>query len=329
MSPTTVLLFSGDKRPLEVSSNHNDMKGRLHNLGKGILLALACMCSLVDPLQALPTEAKFLFEFGSEGSENGLFDDPQGIAVNEFGEIIVADTHNDRVQVFDRCGNFLFAFGETGSGPGQFLSPNGVAITKDNCIAVADRDIPNVQVFDRWGTFLYRFGTFGTGQGELNTSDRVAVNEWGEFIVNSFSVKVVQVFDRYGNFLVKIDDLPDFPSALDVDSDGNIYIGISGEVDAIRVYDRWGRFLFQFGTSGTETGNLFNIKGLAVSESGKIVTVELRDPSPIQVFDNCGDFLFDFFVDTGVLNLSDVAISEDGNIYILDRTNHRVLVYQG
>ena len=42
------------------------------------------------------------------------------VDVNENGQIVVADTYNNRIQVFDRCGNFLFTFGSTGSDNGQF-----------------------------------------------------------------------------------------------------------------------------------------------------------------------------------------------------------------
>lgn len=136
------------------------------NHGKTLVLMLACLCSNVDTLHALPSEGKFLFEFGSTGTENGQFIQPRGIAVNECHEILVADTDNDRVQVFDQCGNFLFAFGESGMRPGQFQAPQSVVTTEDNRIAISEsgeiitaefRNPSPVQVFDKCGDFLFDF----------------------------------------------------------------------------------------------------------------------------------------------------------------------------
>ena len=44
----------------------------------------------------------------------GQFTEPSGVAVTEENEIIVADTNNHRIQVFDKEGNFKFQFGEMG-----------------------------------------------------------------------------------------------------------------------------------------------------------------------------------------------------------------------
>ena len=48
------------------------------------------------------TAASFSFAFGSGGSGNGQFDSPTGIAVDSGGNIYVADTGNNRVQVFSQ-----------------------------------------------------------------------------------------------------------------------------------------------------------------------------------------------------------------------------------
>ena len=79
----------------------------------------------------------FPFAFGGKGSGNGQFDTPMGIAIAPSGNIIVADTSNARVQVFDRTGKFLSMFGDehaillardVGSGKGKFWFPRGVAV---------------------------------------------------------------------------------------------------------------------------------------------------------------------------------------------------------
>ena len=53
-------------------------------------------------------------QFGSKGSGDGQFDVPYSVACNSRGEIVVSDTVNHRIQVFDRNGKFLFKFGSRG-----------------------------------------------------------------------------------------------------------------------------------------------------------------------------------------------------------------------
>lgn len=52
------------------------------------------------------------------------FTEPSGVAVSAQNDIIVADTNNHRIQVFDKEGRFKFQFGECGKRDGQLLYPN-------------------------------------------------------------------------------------------------------------------------------------------------------------------------------------------------------------
>jgi len=74
------------------------------------------------------TSADFKFAFGSQGSGDGQFENPTGIAVDSGGNIYVADTFNDRVQVFKPGGLFWFTFGSVGAVNGKFNDPYGIAV---------------------------------------------------------------------------------------------------------------------------------------------------------------------------------------------------------
>ena len=85
-------------------------------------------------------------KFGEFGILEGQFTEPSGVAVTEENEIIVADTNNHRIQVFDKEGNFKFQFGEVGKRDGQLLYPNRVAVVaKTGDIVVTERS-PTHQV---------------------------------------------------------------------------------------------------------------------------------------------------------------------------------------
>ena len=59
-------------------------------------------------VQVIPHQYQFAFQFGSKGEEQGEFDEPWGIAVNDKRRTLaVADLNNNRVQMFGFDGNFL------------------------------------------------------------------------------------------------------------------------------------------------------------------------------------------------------------------------------
>ena len=46
-------------------------------------------------------EGVFLTKWGTEGTGDGEFDAPSGLDVDSAGNVFVADTLNDRIQVFE------------------------------------------------------------------------------------------------------------------------------------------------------------------------------------------------------------------------------------
>ena len=59
----------------------------------------------------LSKEGELIKSIGSNGSQDGQFFGPYGVEVDEKGRIIVADTFNHRIQVFNNDGSFLRSFG--------------------------------------------------------------------------------------------------------------------------------------------------------------------------------------------------------------------------
>ena len=59
-------------------------------------------------VQVIPHQDQFAFQFGSGGQQQGQFNEPLDIAVNDNSRTLaVADVYNKRVQMFDFDGNFL------------------------------------------------------------------------------------------------------------------------------------------------------------------------------------------------------------------------------
>jgi len=67
----------------------------------------------------------------AKGSGPSQFNDPSGICCTARGDIIVADSGNDRMQIIDCKGRHVRAFGSQGRGSDQFQNPSDVCVQED------------------------------------------------------------------------------------------------------------------------------------------------------------------------------------------------------
>ena len=88
-----------------------------------------------------------IFKIGSRGSDSGCFTWPRGIAVGPDNTIVVADSSNHRIQVFDSVGRFLKEFGRYGNGEGEFDCLADVVINRIGQFIVSDRYNHRIQVY--------------------------------------------------------------------------------------------------------------------------------------------------------------------------------------
>jgi len=125
---------------------------------------------------------KLLRKMGTAGHKHELttpgdFSKPTGVAVDAEGNLYVADTWNNRIEIFDADGNFVSTFGKAGDGPGYFSRPKGVAIDGDGHIWVADGMQDRVQVFNNEGQLLISFGGHGLLPGQFQGLVAIAIDK--------------------------------------------------------------------------------------------------------------------------------------------------------
>jgi len=56
----------------------------------------------------------FRSKFGQLGPGKGQFNSPHGFCLGMDEDIVVADTNNHRIQIFEKTGDFKYQFGQPG-----------------------------------------------------------------------------------------------------------------------------------------------------------------------------------------------------------------------
>ena len=140
--------------------------------------------------------------FGGNGSGNGQFSFPAGVAVRANGEVFVVDQNDDRIEVFTNA-VYERQF-PLGSG-GMFGGPSGrsQALLVDTAgrAFVADTMQGYVKVFDaNTGLSLGTIGNFGSAPGQLNLPLGMVLDGFNRLCIASANNARVELFG-VDNFL--------------------------------------------------------------------------------------------------------------------------------
>ena len=187
-------------------------------------------------------------KFGEFGVLEGQFTEPSGVAVNAQNDIIVADTNNHRIQIFDKDGRFKFQFGECGKRDGQLLYPNRVAAVRSSGDIIVTERSPThqVQIYNQYGQFVRKFGA-----NILQHPRGVCVDNHGRIIVVECKVMRVIIFDQMGTVLNKFGCSKhlEFPNGVVVNDRREIFIS-DNRAHCVKVFNYEGQYLRQIGGEG-------------------------------------------------------------------------------
>ncbi|CAH1244168.1 TRIM3 [Branchiostoma lanceolatum] len=268
-----------------------------------------------------------VLRFGQKGTQQGQFNTPIDVTVKG-DRLYVADTYNQRVQVFDLSGNFCSSFSTTAnpgslavqtdgtivvnsgkevkkfSPSGELLHkfplgkycthPYGLAVQRDGRVVVADPDKHSIFLFEADGTLVKQVGGQGQGEGQFNEPHFVCVDKEDNIIVADKENNRVQVFDKNLNFKHKF--------------------GQEGR----QPQDMWA----PLGVSADSRGNivLANIGG---------TTDGVEQGQKLQVFRPDGTWMATISSDGDKLNLPcGVAVTEDGHVFVTDTGDHCIRKYR-
>lgn len=149
-------------------------------------------------LVKLDQNGNILHRVGSSGGNEGYFSKPRDIASGRDGTIYVADTGNDRVQLFNSDGLFVNAFGKGLEGR-NLESPTAVDVDAAGNIYLLVASGRKVVKLSSAGVPLVEFGDKAAGSGSLDEAVSLAVSG-DELMVLDLGNSCVKVYSLAGEF---------------------------------------------------------------------------------------------------------------------------------
>lgn len=300
-----------------------DRKGNVFVVNQGLTSPLRGFF-----VQKFAANDAFVKLWGTDGFGPGQFEAPAGAAVDEDGNLYVADRGNNRVQKFSADGQFIKQWGS--SGDGYLRRPTGIALDGAGNIYVADTANKRVQKFDGSGRFLGKWGVpVGTrprpGEATFYYPSTIVVDRGGRVYVSDMR-RPTQIFTSNGTLVGKWDGGPhEIGENFVIDYADNFFVERGRKVFRL---SREGRTLQSWRTSPLDMsvdrhGNLYVTENIPVS----------RDSSRtgIRVFSAGGRELTKWSATRGPdgqpgTYLS-IAVTDDGLVVATDVRHHRVEVF--
>ncbi len=285
------------------------------------------------------------YVFGAPGTEPGQFNAPRGIAFAKDGSLYVADSRNHRIQHLSADGKVIQVWGtfaDQAAGDariGTFNEPWGVAVGPDGSVYVSDTWNHRIQKFKPDGTPIKMWGVFGTSEtpGALYGPRGITVDVEGRIFVADTGNKRIMVYDSNGAILTQFGsdgfDPGQFSEPVDVkvDDQGNVYVTDTWN-QRIQVLSSLDGLLYtplkEWPISGWFSQTLDNKPFIAIRSDGSIF---ITDPDSYRVIQFNKDNKFvqlwgAYGTDNAGFGLpSGIAAAPDGNIWVSDAANNRLM----
>ena len=281
--------------------------------------------------QAALEPPQYLFSITGNDGE-GQLTRPAGVDIAEDGRVYVADAGNRRMSVFAPRGRYLFSFGT--SGKGQLRAPVNVAI-KGSEVWVTERRFRTIYVYDLEGKFLKAFSPKGEPKfkwaplaisfdasgaprvTDVGATDRHRIiffsAEGSRTATFGKTVQAESVLDSPSEFF--------FPSGIAVAKNGNVYVSDSNN-RRIQVFKPTGELVRIIDSSGIPRGLAVDAKHLfAVDALAHVVDIYDLEGKQLVQFGTKG------FGPSQFNYPADVALDDNGRIYVSDRENDQVQVW--
>ena len=270
----------------------------------------------------------FELEWGSSGTQPGMFLHPQHLTVDSENNIYVTDLGNSRVQKFDDQGNYIRSWGTGGSEPGQFKQPSGIA-TSDGYVFVVDNELNTVQKFDSFGNFIMTWGSSGNANGEFLSPNGIAISDDKFVYVVDTGNDRIQKFTFDGEYISKFGESSRFggnfvsPNDIAIDGAGKLFVTDSS--NRISIYTNDGNFLRTLDSS--IGGFRLSPMGIIFDTHDNFYIADHNNNRIIQLseFGTVYSIFGSFGSDNGQFQFpKDVAVDNNGFLYVTDTLSHQI-----
>lgn len=288
---------------------------------------------VTSPSLAKGLKINFARKIGRAGAGKGQFSQPKGLTIAQ-GLIFIADTQNQRIQVFSKFGDWQYLIQSNNEHP--LKGPCSIAVDSSGKVYVVDAPNSRISIFDQYGRFINSFGKHGQIKGQFSNPYGISISKNGSIYLVDTDNSRIQVLDVNGQvhkILGKPGKKPgEFksPYAITLDSKENIYILDYG-IPRVQVLDRHGICRLSFGSRGVHEGEFSIPRGLAIDKKGRIYVADTLNHR-VQIFDSKGRWLH-MFGNKGrnegqFWGPESIAVNDEGEIFVLDKGNSRVQVFE-
>ena len=156
---------------------------------------------------------EYQYSWGEFGENPGQLNHPSDISASRSGEVLVADTQNQRVCVFQQDGKFLRLLTPRIKGVPEniFTFPSSIAVSREGVTAVADHDGRRIRIFTEFGLKL---GTVEFKQTKGNIPEaRVADMAFDSlgclYVIDSVENRVLKIYPHMFGKVSKTPALPE------------------------------------------------------------------------------------------------------------------------
>jgi DNA-binding beta-propeller fold protein YncE len=258
---------------------------------------------------------------------------PFGISTDPQGRIIVVDTEQRLVHVFDYSSHkYLYL---AGSSRERFVSPIAVAVDQPGNIYITDSYLGKIFAFHPNGKFWRYLGDI-KGEGIFKRPTGLVYDSSAHvfYLTDTLRDKIF-VLDLDGQVLRSFGGRGAGPGEFNYPIALALYHDCLYVVDAmnfrIQILDLNGRPLRQFGAPGDGSGSFAKPKSIALDSEGHIYVVDSLFET-VQVFDQQGRLLLAFGstgTGRGEFELpTGIFIDPADRVYVADSYNSRVQVFQ-
>ena len=261
---------------------------------------------------------------------------PWGVAINQKGEVVVAECGGHCVSVFSPSGEKIHSFGTQGSGPGQFEGPRNVAIDSEGNILVVDGGNHRIQRFTSEGQYSASVGTQGSGHLQFYCPKGIAFHARSNkmYVADSANDRVQVLnsdFTFSSTFATKGSGKGHFtrPWNIACDSTGKVYVTDCG-CHRIQVFAAKGEFLYMFGRCGRGREELYWPAGVAIDTNDMVYVSEYGNHR-VSIFTSEGHFVTSFGgKGCGPGEFEDprgLVVDDSGVVYVCDKGNKRIQIF--